>query len=161
MILWSSCTTYVSRNAHIIHQERSTIFASVKLKTLNLEPFNTLQPIHAKVMKIHIIICTKKQTPHEKPTKVITRVSRFEWLTKFCTATTSLYMNNSRSGHQVEGIIMKRFVVVVVDVVEVVVVMVVFLTETNDTTKRVDLQQVSLNIPPPPLLVESRRNRVS
>ncbi len=54
---------------------------------------------------------------------------------------------------------MKRFVVVVVDVVEVVVVMVVFLTETNDTTKRVELQQVSL-VPPPPL-VESRRNRVS
>jgi len=83
-------------------------------------------------------MCTKKQVPHEKPTKVITRVSRFEWLTIFCTATTSLYMNNSRSGHQVEGIIMKLFVVVV-DVV-VVVVVVVFLTETNDTTKRVDLQ---------------------
>ncbi len=62
----------------------------------------------------------------------------------------------SRSGHQVEGIIMKLFVVVVVDVV---VVVVVFLTETNDTTKRVELQQVSL-VPPPPL-VESRRNRVS
>jgi hypothetical protein len=93
---------YVSRNTHIIHQEGSTVFASVKFKTLNLEPFNTLQPIHAKVMKIHIIMCTKKQIPHEKPTKVITRVSRFQWLTKFCTATTSLYMNNSRSGHRVE-----------------------------------------------------------
>jgi len=90
-------------------------------------------------------MCTKKQIPHEKPTKVITRVSRFEWLTKFCTATTSLYMNNSRSGHQVEGIIMKLFVVVVVDVV--VVVVVVFLTETNDSTKRVDLQP-SKSCPP-------------
>jgi hypothetical protein len=108
-------------------------------------------------MKIHIIMCTKKQIPHEKPTKVITRVSRFEWLTKFCTATTSLYMNNSRSGYQVERIIMKLFVVVVV--VDVVVVVVVFLTETNDTTKRVDLQQVSL-MPPPPPLVETRRYRV-
>ncbi len=107
-------------------------------------------------MKIHIIMCTKKQTPHEKPTKVITTVSRFEWLTKFCTAT-SLYMNNSRSEHQVEGILMKLFVVVVVDVV----VVVVFLTETNDTTKRVDFQQVSLIPPPPPPLVESRKYRVS